>query len=206
MKVLLIGLTGLTGQQALPRLLEAGHTVTALVRRPGAVTARHERLVLLEGDARDAAAVDRAVRGQDAVLSVFGPRSLKRDDLQEVLMRHLVASMTRHGVKRLVNLSAWGASDTIRHAGLMLKLFKFLVLRHVFADKERGEKLLFASGLDHVNVCPGRLTNGAPRGGVKASVDGRGLEAVMTRADLAQFMLEQLTNDAWVRKCPLIGY
>jgi len=52
--------------------------------------------------------VDRAVRGQDAVLVAFGGRSLKKDDVQEVLMRNLIEAMTKHGVRRLVNLSAVG--------------------------------------------------------------------------------------------------
>jgi uncharacterized protein YbjT (DUF2867 family) len=85
-------------------------------------------------------------------------------------------------------------------------IFIPLLLRNVFADKLRGETLLFASGLDYVNVRPGRLLNSPARGGVRASFDGRGLRFVMTREDLAAFMIEQLRSDAWVRKSPLIGY
>ena len=112
MKILLIGATGGTGREILPRLLAAGHSVTALVRRPEAVTTRHEYLLVLPGGVRDPDLVDRTVHGQDAVICAFGPRALGRDDIQEVLMRNLVAAMTKHDVKRLVNLSAWGAQET----------------------------------------------------------------------------------------------
>lgn len=205
MKILLIGATGGTGQEILPRLLAAGHIVTALVRRPEAITTKHEHLVVMAGGVRDPDLVDRAVQGQDAVISAFGSRALGKDDIQEVMMRNLVEAMTKHGVKRLVNLSAWGAQDTHKRISLMQDILQGVLLRNIFADKKRGEKLLFASDLEYVNVCPGRLLNKPARGGVKASVDGTGIKHSMTRADLAQWMVEQLTSDTWVRKSPIIG-
>ena len=205
MKILLIGATGGTGREILPRLLAAGHLVTALVRRPEAITIKHEHLVVMPGGVRDPDLVDRAVQGQEAVISAFGPRSLVKDDIQEVFMRNIVTAMTKHGVKRLVNLSAWGAQDTQQPISLMQTILQKVVLRNVFADKKRGEKILFGSALDYVNVCPGRLLNKPARGGVKASDDGKGLKHSMTRADLAQWMVEQLTSDTWVRKSPLLG-
>lgn len=205
-KILLIGATGATGREILPLLLASGRTVTVLVRRPEAVTTKSELLTVIPGDLRDPDAMDRAVLGQDAVLCAFGPRSLKKDDIQEVVMRHLIAAMTTHGVKRLVNLSAWGADETMRPHGLLQFVLQKGILRHVFADKARGEKLLFASQLDYVNVCPGRLLNAPARGGVKASVDGTGIKALLTRADLAEWMVAQLTSETWVRQRPILGY
>jgi uncharacterized protein YbjT (DUF2867 family) len=205
MKILLIGATGGTGQEILPLLLTVGHTVTALVRRPEAITTRHENLVVMPGGVRDPDLVDLAVQGQDAVICAFGPRILGKDNIQEVLMRNLVVAMTKQGVKRLVNLSAWGAQDSQKTISLMQVILQGVLLRNIFADKKRGEKLLFASDLDYVNVCPGRLLNKPARGGVKASIDGTGIKHSMTRADLAQWMVEQLTSDIWVRKSPVIG-
>jgi uncharacterized protein YbjT (DUF2867 family) len=161
-----------------------------------------------QGDARNPESIDRAVAGQDAVLVAFGPRSLKKDDVQEVLMRNLIAAMTKHGVTRLVNLSAWGSGGAAVPPANPIARYFFLpiLLRHLLADKGRGEAYLFASSLDYVNVCPALLKNGPARGGVKASVDGRGLKQYMHREDLAAFMVAQLTDDTWLRKCVAIGY
>jgi putative NAD(P)-binding protein len=116
---------------------------------------------VVQGDARDPESLERAVRGQDAVLVAFAPRSLKKDDVQEVLMRNLVAAMTKHGVTRLVNLSAWGSGGAAVRAASWIARYFFLpvVLRQVLADKRRGEAYLFDSALNYVNVCPGRLKN-----------------------------------------------
>jgi len=207
MKILVIGATGLTGNHLVKHLLQEGHDVTAFVRDQGKLSIQDPRLKIAQGEARDSASMERAVQGQDAVVSAFGPRSLKKDDLQEVFMRNLVAAMTKAGVKRLVNLSAMGAGDS--RAGspfVMRKIILPLFLGKLFEDKERGEVYLMKSALDYVNVRPGRLTNGAARGGVKASLQYDGLKPFMTREDLALFMIAQLNKSEWVRKSPLIGY
>lgn len=206
MKVLVIGATGATGKHLVQKLLARGDEVTAFARKPGDITDKHERLKVAQGDARDAASIDRATKGQDAVVAAFGPRSLKKDDVQEVLMRNLLPAMKSNGVKRLVNLSAFGAGDSKKYSGLFFSIIRTLVLRNVYADKERGEVLLYASDLDYVNVRPGRLTDDPARGGVKASPQGEGIKPYITREDLADFMVAQLGSDEWVRKSPVIGY
>ena len=205
MKILIIGATGRTGQRALSQLLRRGDEVTAFVRRPAAVTASGNRLSIVVGDARDASAISRAVVGQDAVFTAFGPRSLKKDDVQEVMMRHLVDAMKTQSVRRLVNLSSW-ALRPARLDFVTRTIVTPLLARHVMADKERGEAILFASDLDYVNIRPGRLLNSNARGNVKASVDGAGLKQTITREDLAAFMIGQLSDNAWVRRSVFVGY
>ena len=208
MRVLVIGATGQTGRYAVSQLLAGGHEVTAFARNPSAFAERRERLRVVQGDARDPTSIDGAVSGQDAVIVTFGPRSLRKDDVQEVLMRSVVAAMTKHGVTRLINLAAWGSGgETVPAANPIARYFFVpVVLRHLLADKRRGEAYLFDSVLHYVNVCPAFLKYAPARGGVKASIDGRGLEQYMHREDLAAFMIAQLTDDTWLRKCVAIGY
>lgn len=206
MKVLVVGATGGTGRHAVRKLLARGDEVTAFARNPADVKETSPKLRVVKGDARDAALLEAAVQGQDAVLCAFGPRSLKKDDLQEVLMRNLVAAMEKAHVKRVVNLSALGAGDSASAAGLVFAIFRGTVLRHVYADKNRAEPLLLTSALDFVNVRPGRLVDTPAKGGVKATLNAKDVRAWMTREDLADFMVQQLSSDAWLRKSPLIGY
>jgi uncharacterized protein YbjT (DUF2867 family) len=208
MRVLVIGATGLTGSIAVRRLLEGGDDVTAFARSEASVTAKHARLQVAVGDARDAGSIERAVSGHDGVLSAFGPRSMKRDDLQEVFMKGLVGAMLRAGVRRLSNLSAWGTSESFAELAWIGRVFVRAFLRDFFEEKARGEAALFASPLEYVNVRPARLSNGPARGGVKASLRGADLRTwpLMTREDLAAFMVKQLTDDTWLRASPLMGY
>jgi len=115
---------------------------------------------------------------------------------------------TNHGVTRLINLSAWGSGGEAVPAANPIARYFFVpvVLRHLLADKKRGEAHLFRSALHYVNVCPAFLKNAPARGGVKSSIDGHGLKQYMHREDLAAFMIAQLTDDTWLRKCVAIGY
>jgi len=208
MRVLVIGATGQTGRHAVAQLLTQGHEVTAFARDPSAITQRNGHLRVAQGDARDLGSIDRAMQGHDAVLVAFGPRTLKKDDVQEVLMRNLITAMKKHNIKRVVNLSAWGSAyDAVPPSNPIVRFFFLpVVLRHVIADKRRGETYLFRSDLDYTNVCPGFLKNSPARRGVRASLDGKGFKQVMHREDLAVFMVEQLTSTQWVRKCVVVGY
>jgi uncharacterized protein YbjT (DUF2867 family) len=208
MKVLVIGATGGTGRHLVPKLLKRAHEVTALVRSPATIAEKSDRLHQIVGDARDPAAIDRAVAGQDAVVVAFGPRSLKKDDLQEVMMRNLIAAMNQHGVKRIVNLSAWGLNNA--KAAPASAIFTYFIrpvfLRHMWADKQRSESLLTSSGLNYVNVQPGRLLDLPARAGVRSSVDGKGLRPAMNREDLADFMVEQIAGSEWDGQSVIVGY
>lgn len=207
MKILVIGATGLTGNYLTKKLLAQGHDVTAFVREPSKFTTQHAHLKIVQGEARNLASLEKAIQGQEAVMSAFGPRSLKKDNLQEIFMSNLVSAMTKTGVKRLINLSAMGAGDSYPGAPLVMRLIILpLFLGKMFEDKNRGEVFLFKSSLDYTNVRPGRLTNSPAKGGTKASLDYSDLKPIMTREDLADFMIAQLKNSEWIRKSPLIGY
>jgi uncharacterized protein YbjT (DUF2867 family) len=206
MKILVIGATGLTGKFAVKKLLARGHHVTAFARNPSDVKETHEHLEVVQGDARDQDSLDRAVLGKDGVLVTFGPRSLEKDDLQETLSRNLLMAMKKANVKRIVELSAWGAGSSKPQMKFVFKVIRNTFLKNMFDDKERGEELLTKSDLEWTLARPGRLKDEPARGGIKASLDGSGITAWMNREDVAEFMCDEIEKNAWVRKAPLIGY
>lgn len=103
MRVLIIGSRGRTTRDVVGLLLARGHEVTAFAGPSATLRAADPRLRVVHGDARDVRSIERAVKNQDAVISVFGATTL---DTRDVLRRNLAAAMTKLGVKRLVNLSA----------------------------------------------------------------------------------------------------
>ncbi len=77
-----------------------------------------------------------------------------------------------------------------------------------FRDKERQERYIKQSSLDWIIVRPGQLTNGRKRGTYRHGLDiGSILLTVrISRADVADFMLKQLTDDSYLRKTPGVAY
>ena len=83
-------------------------------------------------------------------------------------------------------------------------LFLPLVLPVYFWDKSRQEQIIGGSGVDWVIVRPGILTNGPKRGTYRhgENVGSYILSASTSRADVADFMLQQLTDDTYLHKAP----
>ncbi len=85
--------------------------------------------------------------------------------------------------------------------------FKMLMktaLRKPMEDKERQEAMVKASGLDWTIVRPGGLTNGPATGQYKSGLDPKISAGQVARADVAAFVLLQLTDDTYVLKAPAI--
>ena len=210
MKILVIGSTGGTGRAIVEQALAQGHHVTAFARRPEEVTLRHERLEIAQGNVLDEKSVSEAVQGKDAVLSALGHKQwfIKTSILSEGT-RNIIAAMQKHGVKRFVCETTLGIGDTRGKLGLYYTLFVIpVIVFFYFKDKERQERYIQESGLDWVIVRPGQLTNGRKRGTYRhgTEVGSWWRTVTISRADVADFMLKQLTEDAYLRKTPGIAY
>lgn len=202
MNLLIIGATGGTGQQLVTQALDRGHRVTPFVRRlPRAKSG--PGLTPAVGNVLDPASLDRAMPGQDAVLSALGhKRWLGPTHILSEGTRNLIGAMGRHGVRRLVCETTLGISDTWWQMGLYYTLFvRPVILPFYFWDKVRQEAAVRASDLDWTIVRPGVLTNGPKRGRYRHGARvGHWLWTVrISRADVAAFMLDQLTDRRYLR-------
>ena len=203
MKLVIFGAAGGSGHELVKQALAQGHEVTAFVRNPGAIRTEHPKLKVVQGDALDAARVALAVAGQDAVLFAIGINRRSTMTVCTDATRNIIAAMKEHGVRRFLVLSAYGASET-KDTALYSKVLRALIGKRV-ADKDRQEELIRASGLDWVLVRPPLLTNGAQRGRYRTGFDlPIKLFSSVSRADVADFMLKQLTDDTYLRQAPTI--
>jgi putative NADH-flavin reductase len=209
LRLLMLGATGRTGRELLAGALDQGHEVTALVRDPRRLTVQHERLHVLVGSVTDPATVEKTVAGHDVVLCALGPRSageLVRSGLMRASVPALVSAMKRHGVHRLILLSALGVGESARHAPTVPRLAFATILRQVGKDKERAEQTVRSSQLEWTILYPPGLRNGPATGSYR---HGESLKLSgspkISRADVAHFMLAQLTDDRYVRKGAIVG-
>jgi hypothetical protein len=120
--------------------------------------------------------------------------------------QNIVNAMEKHGVKRFVVVSVAGIAVERDQRGFNLlgALIK-LLLKSVFMDRENQLAVLGASKLDWVVVRVPRLTDDAATGKVKAFFGNPSPSMKVTRADLADFMLQQLTDNQWLRQAPILS-
>jgi putative NADH-flavin reductase len=206
-KVLIIGATGATGQILMREALAQGHEVTALARNPSALASEDHRLRVLQGNALDVSSVEAAVAGQDAVLSALGTRSARPTTLFSESTQNVIGAMNKHGVRRLVCITGIGAGDSKGHVGFLYdRIILPFVVKNIYEDKNRQEEAIKQSDLDWVIVRPARLTDEPAKGEYNVFLGGSYTAKTISRADVAAFMLAQLTDDTYVRELPVISY
>jgi putative NADH-flavin reductase len=195
-KVVVFGSTGGTGREIVRQALKLGHEVTAFARHAQALGIAHEHLRLVEGDVLRPGSVDSAIEGQDVVLSALGTRSLfKPITLLSQSAEHIVGSMERHGVRRLIVETSLGVGDSRGQLGLIGTWIGVgIFLARIYADKERQERIITGSQLDWTIVRPAMLTNGPHREIYRtwSSAAPKPSASHISRADVAHFMVSIL--------------
>jgi putative NADH-flavin reductase len=208
MKLLVFGSTGGTGRELVRQALSQGHEVTAFARDTTKLELDHDRVTVVPGDVTDAAAVRGAVPGHDAVLCALGAPALVRTTVRTDGTRNIVAAMEDAGVRRLVCQSSLGVGDSLavpmpRYVRLVFPL----VLRRAFADHEGQEHLIRQSRLDWTIVRPTKMVDGERTGAYRHGLTDttEKVKVKVSRADVADFMLRQLTDDSYLRLAPWVS-
>jgi putative NADH-flavin reductase len=206
-KLLVLGATGGTGRLIVSQALTRGHEVTALVRSLEKAGDLKGATVVV-GDVREEKALLEALRGQDAVISALGtPASPFREvRLLSTATRALVSAMKAEHVSRLVCITGIGAGDSAGHGGYLFDKVIFpLLLKKVYADKNRQEAIVRDSGLDWILVRPSVLNDKPSSGSVRALTDLSDFHGgSISRQDVATFVLDQLRAGTWLHRAPLI--
>ena len=164
----------------------------------------------MQGNVTNVATVERAIKGQDAVLCALGAATpLRRDNSLIEGVQHIVDVMSRFGTRRLVYLSFLGVRDGRPQLSFIGRTVLAPPLLHnVVADHEVKERIIQHSGLDWTIVRAPRLTNGTRKRCYRYGIDIRAEFVIprISRADIADFMLRQIGDDAYVHRAPAVMY
>lgn len=198
MKLFILGATGGIGRHLLQLALERGHHVTAYVRSPQKIETAHDRLKLVQGDVFNVDQMARSMAGHDAVLSAFGPMTIRSSTLRRQFGRALAVAMRQSGVRRTQLVSA---AFLFRDLGVGASLLKATLFRQMVPDMAGMETEVSQSDLDWTIVRPPRLTNGPARHAYRVA-DGnlpKGGFAI-SRADVAHFMIDEAENPTHLKQ------
>jgi putative NADH-flavin reductase len=211
MKIVAFGANGPTGRLLVEHALAAGHEVTAVTRDPARfpvpdTSLKRESLVVVRADVHDADAVSSVVAGQDAVLSALGvPYGRQPITVYSDGATNILAAMRMHGVRRFACVSSSALDPAAGpHGGFffekVLQPFVVSVLgRQLYADMRRMESIVTASDTDWTIVRPSGLFD-APAVSEYDYAERYTPGAFTARADLANVLLRQATDDEFIRK------
>ena len=207
MKIFLFGATGTTGLKLTEQALSAGHQVTVYVRNPEKLGALKDKVKIIQGELTDEQKILESMSGQEAIIMALGYRTFK--DSSQFLSKTaatVVKGMQQHGISKLVYLSAYGigGKDSVTNSFLRFVLKSFGLIKP-FKDHFISEKIIRQSNLDWTLARPGRLTDDKALGTYRAEVGLKGFFRI-SRADVANFMLDAVSNPKWSKKAVDLGY
>ena len=209
MNLLIFGSTGGTGRQLVQQALEQGHTVTAFARNPAKLEIQHPNLKVVQGDVMDSTSVEKAVKNQDAVVCVLGAGQNMTSKIRSQGTQQIIQAMDKGGIERFICQSTLGAGDSWENLNFFWKYIMFgFLLRKPFADHQLQENYVQQSRLDWTIVRPGAFVDGERTGNYRQGFPGNDQTSKLkiSRADVADFILKQLTDNSYLHQTPSISY
>lgn len=192
MRIAVFGATGRTGRLVLEQGIQRGYRITASTRRPQTLTDIHGLQAIVQGDGRELARVQEAVRGQDAIIAILSSSGLGVSTAVSEVTQNIIAAMQEAGVRRLICVSAHPIVAT--RPWLAVRLVK-IIFRNAYADLTTMEQAVKSSGLEWTIVRATQLTNRPATGHIRrVQGDFASGPYTISRADLATVLLDVAAN------------
>ncbi len=208
--IAVLGASGGIGKQVVKIALTDGHRVTAILRTPSKLTITHPNLKIVKGDVMKPETLEEHLEGKDAVISAIGKNSFKETYLYSAGNKNLLSVMEKTNTKRVFFISAAGL-EINPSFNLFTKLAaKFVLqklLKNMFADLVRMEKIVKESEENWTIIRPPQLTNKPFTGHYRFSINSflsKGLK--ISRADLADFIIKNINNESIYKKTVEVAY
>ncbi len=186
-----------------------GHTIRAQTRDATRLAERPAGIEVAVADPTDAAALQALVAGQEAVIMALGTAPGRRTSLFSDVTAKLITAMAHAKVRRLVAITGVGAGETRGHGGFLYdRIIYPLFTRPFYEDKDRQERLIRQSALDWIIVRPAPFKPTPGAAPLQAITDIRPDTVLrrITRDEVASFVLDQLTDDRYLRTPVFIGH
>ena len=209
MRLVILGASGRTGNHLVRQAIAMGHDVTAFVRKPNKLPLSHERLRVIIGDARDRFSVERVVQYAEAVINAIAIGADESETVQIDIMENIVTGMKKHGIVRFVGIcDTHVQAPTNRTSVLTGRLGAFLMTPSAsrFARlSQLAVHTVSRSTLSWSMVRAHQLSDQAFTGQYVVDTSNRSLNARVSRANAADFLLRIAVNGSHVHELPIIS-
>lgn len=203
MKVLIFGATGVLGRHVTTAALSAGHDVIAFARNPQSLGINHPALQHHAGDILNEDDVRNAVSDCDAVIVTIGTGKSLINTVRSDGTKNVIHSMQSQEKKRLICQTTLGAQESWNNLNFFWKRIMFgALLRSIFKDHERQERLVQSSELDWTIVRPSAFHDEPDEGEYLVDIDPsvRNLKLTIAKNEIAEFLVSQLSDLTYLRK------
>ncbi len=211
LNILVIGANGGIGKQTVELALKAGHNVTAVLRNPAKLTLTHANLLVVKGDVMYPETFEEHLEGKDLLISALGTNAINKPTiLYSEGNKNLLKAMKKKGLRRAVFISASAIEISPVLPFYVRFAEKYIVqkiLRHMYDDLRLMENIIKETDINWTIMRPPRLTDKPVTGEYRFAINSFLKNCLsISRADVAHFMINNITNEATYKATIEIGY
>lgn len=211
LNILVIGANGGIGKRAVEIALQAGHNVTALLRNPAKLNITHANLQVVKGDVMYPETFEHYLEDKNAVISALGTNTINKPTiLYSEGNKNLLKAMKKKGVRRpfFISASALEISPVLPfYVRFAEKYIVQKILRHMYDDLRLMENIIKETDTDWTIMRPPRLIDKPATGEYRFAINSFLKNCLsISRADVAHFMINNITNEATYKATIEIGY
>jgi putative NADH-flavin reductase len=177
-----------------------------LVRTPNTAKESNQLIEIVTGSAKSFATIQRLVTGCQAVISTLGP-SKGEANINSIAAGHLIKVMQNMKIDRYIEVAGLGITTPGDKKGFRTRLISGII-RTLFPQRVRDRQKVYEM-LRTVNFnwtivrCPGIEMTDSRRKLRVSLTDSPGTK--VSASDLAVFMVDQLKDEQYIKKCPFVA-
>jgi len=204
--IAIVGGTGKVGRFLVQKAIENNYKVRILMRNPEKISNANYDIDVVKGDATNKDDIRNLLQGCDAVISTVG-QPPKAEPIYSIVTDNIVSAMKEEGIGRYIVVSgapvnAPGDKKDIfnKFIAIMMRCF----FSKMMIDKQNELEILMKSDLDWTLVRLPLVKEGSPIGRTKESlkcVPGTKIDNM----DIADFIINQITKEDYIQRCPFIS-
>lgn len=204
--IAVIGGTGKSGTYLVKELLKQSYSIRLLHRDPSKVEITNPLLEVVQGDARNSKAIENLLQGCAAVISTLGQPKGEPSVFSQAT-KNILQAMEKHGIKRYLvttGLSVDAPGDHKNEHVQFATGWMYENYPETTKDKQVEQELLLESNLDWTMVRLPLIVQTDELFPVAVSLEDCPGDSI-SAADLARFLVGQLSDQQYFRKSPFIA-
>ena len=209
MRIAVFGANGGIGQQFIRLALNSGHELH-LYSRKSIDISDQSSVKLFNGELSDIDSIKRTIKGCDAVVSLLGPKLKFTYPGTPIINGHIniIQAMNDCGVSRFITIATPAIRfehDKTSFVTVVPKLLARLFMPKPYKEIIGLGEVTRTSGLDWTIVRFLAPVDGDLKGNVRVTMGDKKIKFKISRADIASFILDEISERKHVQSMPIIG-
>ncbi|MEA5459389.1 NAD(P)H-binding protein [Arcicella sp. LKC2W] len=206
--IAVIGGTGKAGKYLVNQLVQRGFRLKLLIRNPETFQLKNPLIQVVEGNANNATDIHLLMQGCNTIISTLGlGQPSSETNIFSESTKNILLAMTNHQIQRYIVITGLNVNTPFDKKSPKTQFatdWMYANYPKTTADKQTEYDILSSSNVDWTLVRLPLIEQTDEKGNIKVSLEDC-LEDKISATNLAEFLIEQLTDDRFIKQAPFIA-